>query len=682
MWRKFLRMLFSVLCCWLCIDIMKILKEIFTKRMHVKFSLLLSVRLAVLSLCVLLPAVRAQAQSEKQISYPVAIPIERAAVTSAPSAPALKAPAPIIRTVEAAPTPPVRVKVPSKKTVSTQTTTKSTKASAAKQPKIKSIANTKKTPATKTGNKAAVKTSPKTITKNTNTVTVKKPAPKKLANAAPALPAAKIPAAKTPALVRKGTEKLVLESPSNAINTQVTNPLPAHSQTPPSKNSVNHLVAPIVAGAALANAHVSAEEEQELARSLAEEGEFLAEPDVPAVAATTTPTAVAAPITPIAQTAVVSKTSLPMSNQREAFVTEFKHFVETKLVPRAPGLALAVIADGKVKVLQTYGVKKVGTSGLVNADTTFRLASVSKSFAATAAAMMVNDGLIRWDTKVTDVLPNVEFSNPRYGDQMTLEHILSQATGLPTQTNSNFIEEGLSFDEIVRRLRYVNFVCPPGKCYNYQNVTYSLISNIVLKKTGMTYEHYLEKELFKPLGMRTATVGFAGYNANRNYAVPHVPTRKGWAPTTVTEHYYRVNPAAGVNASITDMSRWLLAHMGQNPAVLPPGVLNAVHAKVTRNTPAQNHYGSREGVTNSHYGLGWRVFDYRGDKNFVHHGGGVKGFRSEVVFNPELKIGMVILTNGARLSGDVIFEFLDAYEDEKRGERKKEAAAPVKKKNK
>jgi beta-lactamase class C len=369
-----------------------------------------------------------------------------------------------------------------------------------------------------------------------------------------------------------------------------------------------------------------------------------------------------------------------MSNQREAFVTAFKHFVETTIVPKAPGLALAVVADGKVKVLQTYGVKSARNKSPINVDTTFRLASVSKSFAATAAAILVNDGLIRWDTKLTSLLPNVEFSNPRYGDQLTVQHILSQATGLPTQTNSNFIEEGLSFNEVVHRLRYVNFVCPPGKCYNYQNVTYSLIGNIVQQKTGMSYEQYLQTQLFQPLGMRTASVGFSGYSGSGNYAQPHLPTRKGWVPTQVTEHYYRVNPAAGVNASISDMARWLLAQMGQNPRVLSPAILDAVHAKVTRNTPAQNHYGSREGVTDSHYGLGWRVFDYRGDKNFIHHGGGVKGFRSEVVFNPELKLGMVILTNGPRLSGSVIFEFLDAYEDEKRGERRPQAVAPVKKK--
>ena len=146
-----------------------------------------------------------------------------------------------------------------------------------------------------------------------------------------------------------------------------------------------------------------------------------------------------------------------------------------------------------------------------------------------------------------------------------------------------------------------------------------------------------------------------------------------------------LNPAAGVNASISDMSRWVLAHMGHNPEVLSPIVLKTVHAKVTRNTPAQNHYGNREGVTDSHYGLGWRVFDYRGDKNFVHHGGGVKGFRSEVVFNPDLQIGMVVLTNTERLGGDIIFKFLDAYEDDKRGEKRfnaeaAQAAQPAKKK--
>jgi beta-lactamase class C len=655
---------------------MKILKKSVTRRKNFKFLSLLNIRLVVLSLCVLLPALKVQAQ-EKQISYPVAVPIERTAATSVSSSAAVKAPTPIIRSVDEAATPPVRAKAPVKKSTSAQPAAKSSKTPAVKKTTTKSTSVTakKKAPATQKAKKPTAKSTPKKSTQNSKATLAKTPAPKKLSGTKPVASATKVPAQ-----VKNTNERLAPEPSSNkVVNTPATNLAPTQLQITPDKNSTGPLAVPIIAGAALASAAVSAEEEQELARSLADEGEYSAELDVPEtpMPKTATPAVVVA-----APASLAAKTSLPMSNQREAFVTEFKNFVETKIVPKTPGLALAIIADGKVKVLETYGFKKAGSNALINADTVFRLASVSKSFAATAAAIMVNDGLIRWDTKVTDVLPNVEFSNPRYGDQLTVQHILSQATGLPTQANSNFIEEGLSFDEVVRRLRYVNFVCPPGKCYNYQNVTYSLIGNIVLKKTGVTYEQYLENKVLRPLGMRTATVGYVDYTANNNYAVPHLPTRKGWVPTTVTEHYYRVNPAAGVNASITDMSRWLLAHMGQNPAVLSPSILNAVHAKITRNTPAQNHYGSREGVTNSHYGLGWRVFDYRGDKNFVHHGGGVKGFRSEMVFNPELKIGMVILTNGPRLAGSVIFDFLDAYEDEKRGEKKREAAAPVKKKKK
>ncbi len=671
---------------------MKILKESFTRKIQLKLSLLLSIRLVVLSLCVFLIALDVQAQTEKQISYPVSVPIERAAVSSAPSAPVVKAPAPVIRPLDEAATPPVRAKTPVKKTVKT---------SAEKKPVTKAVAKTTnkktsaaKTSTAKTAKKPTAKATSKPIAKNTKNASVKKPAAKKLATTKPPAAVAKISSAVD------NSEKSLTQSPNReAPNTHAINPPELTPQAAPvmkavnpiqavnvaqavnaaptsHKNSVSHLTVPLAAGAVLASAAVSAEDEQELARSLAEEGEYIAEPDVPETVAPKTPTPA---VVATAPASVAAKTALPMSNQREAFVTEFKHYVETKIVPKTPGLALAIIADGKVKVLETYGVRKAGSNSLINADTAFRLASVSKSFAATAAAMMVNDGLIRWDTKVTDVLPNVEFSNPRYGDQITVQHILSQSTGLPTHSGDNYIEEGSSFDEVVRRLRYVNFVCPPGKCYNYQNVSYSLISNIVLKKTGVTYEHYLENKVLRPLGMRTATVGYADYTANNNYAVPHLPTRKGWVPTTVTEHYYRVNPAAGVNASITDMSRWLLAHMGQNPAILSPALLNTVLAKITRYT---QHYGSREGVTNSHYGLGWRVFDYRGDKNFVHHGGGVKGFRSEMVFNPELKIGMIILTNGPRLAGSVIFDFLDAYEDEKRGERKKEAAAPVNKKKK
>jgi CubicO group peptidase (beta-lactamase class C family) len=365
------------------------------------------------------------------------------------------------------------------------------------------------------------------------------------------------------------------------------------------------------------------------------------------------------------ETELLQREPLSRENQYDDFVARFERYVEKKVAARVPGLALAIIADGKVKVLQTYGVKRVKGRDPITPDTVFRLASVSKTIGGAASAMLVRDGLVDWNSTVTSLLPDIAFKNSRYGDQLTLRNILSQSTGLPTHTNDNFIEDGLDFDEVVRRLRYINFVCPPGKCYSYQNVTYSLISNIIYKKTGKTYEQYVKEKLFDPLGMTTASFGMAGLKANNNYALPHVARRRGWHTENITENYYRINPAAGANASITDMSRWILAQIGRNPEVLPLDTLKTLHEKITRNTPAQSHYGAREGVTDTHYGLGWRVFNYRGDKNFVHHGGYVLGFRSEMVLNPELQIGMVVLSNSNKLSSDIIFKFLDAYEDDK-----------------
>ena len=342
---------------------------------------------------------------------------------------------------------------------------------------------------------------------------------------------------------------------------------------------------------------------------------------------------------------------------------EFEDYVAKKIAPFVPGVAVVIVSGGQIKSLNGYGVRRAGTRETVTPDTVFRLASLSKVFAATAASVLVSEGRINWETTVTAVLPDVTFSNARYSKQLTLRHILSQSSGLPRHTYSHYIDAGKSYADSVARLRYVNFVCPPGKCFAYQNVPYSLAGDMIKKKSGMSFEQYTEEKVFDPLGMRTASYGLASYNASPNRAAPHINDGKRWIPTAVVGNWYRVAPAAGVNASIVDMSRFLLAQMGKRQDVLPLAVLNPIQSRVTKNTPAQNYYGVRKAVDNTAYGMGLRVFDYGRYKNFIHHGGHVKGFRTEMVFNRDLQIGMVFLSNSeTRLARDVIFKFLDSYE--------------------
>jgi beta-lactamase class C len=365
---------------------------------------------------------------------------------------------------------------------------------------------------------------------------------------------------------------------------------------------------------------------------------------------------------PLITTAPVDAPRYP-AGHAEAFVAEFEDYVAKKVAPFVPGVAIVVVSGGQVKSLQGYGVRRAGTREKVTPDTVFRLASLSKSFAATAASALVNEGKISWDTTVTSLLPDVAFKNARYGKQLTFRNILSQASGLPRHTYTHFIDENMGYAEIVRRLRYVNFVCPPGKCYAYQNVSFSLAGEMIKKKSGISFEKYAAQKIFTPLGMRSASYGLASYNASPNRAAPHINNGSRWIPTAVTPNWYRVAPAAGVNASITDMSKFLLGQMGKRPEALPLTVLNPIQSRVTKNTPAQNYYGVRKAVGNTAYGMGWRVFDYGRYKNFIHHGGHVKGFRTEMVFNRDLQIGMVFLTNSeSRFAKDIIFKFLDMYE--------------------
>ena len=379
---------------------------------------------------------------------------------------------------------------------------------------------------------------------------------------------------------------------------------------------------------------------------------------------------------PVVTTAPIKAPRYPVGHP-EAFVPEFEDYIAKKVAPFVPGVAVVIVSGGQIKSLNGYGVRRAGTRETITPDTVFRLASLSKAVAATSASVLVNEGKISWDTTVTSVLPNITFSNARYGKQLTLRHALSQSSGLPRHTYSHFIDANKSYADSVARLRYVNFVCPPGKCFAYQNVMYSLSGDMIKNKAGMSFEQYTEEKIFDPLGMRSASYGLASYNASPNRAAPHVNNGKRWIPTAVTGNWYRVAPAAGVNASIVDMSRFLLAQMGKRQDVLPLSVLNPIQSRVTKNTPAQNYYGVRKAVGNTAYGMGWRVFDYGRNKNFIHHGGHVKGFRTEMVFNRDLQIGMVFLSNSeTRLARDVIFKFLDSYE---RAQTAARAAAKKKK---
>ena len=342
---------------------------------------------------------------------------------------------------------------------------------------------------------------------------------------------------------------------------------------------------------------------------------------------------------------------------------ELEEYFNATILPHIPGAALAVVANGQVELIKPYGVRKAGANDRITVDTVFRLASVSKSFASAAAGILVREKLLDWDTKVNSRLEKITFKNPTYGSEITVRNLLSHTTGLVQHAYTDLLEGNVPYNDIIGRLKDVDFICQPGKCYTYQNVIFSLSGDVIQSVSGKTYEEFVRDNLFRPLGMRTASFGLVSFKSTEDRATPHVWRKQKWQPVDVRENYYNVAPAAGINASITDMKQWLLAQMGKRPDVLPTRILDDLQAPAITTTPYQAHYKNRKELGGISYGLGWRIFDYGGNKHFVHHSGYVQGTLSTIVFNRDLQLGMVFLTNSEiPYAQDLVFKFLEIYQ--------------------
>jgi beta-lactamase class C len=312
---------------------------------------------------------------------------------------------------------------------------------------------------------------------------------------------------------------------------------------------------------------------------------------------------------------------------------------------RVPGLAMAVVKDGRIISARGYGITDVARPEPVNAHTVFRLASLSKAFAGTVTGLLVSEGALRWDSRVTDFMPELQFSQPGAAQQLTVAEVLSQRVGLPHNAYDRDIENGADYRSLVQRLAYAPMKCAPGQCYAYQNVAFSLIGDVVFATTGRFFSETVARRIFKPLGMDDASYGLEGIESSPSWARPHVRGRGGWASLTPKPTYYRVAPAAGVNASISDMAQWLVAQTGHRPDVLPDSLLATLHAPVI-DTPTELRGSSwrRERLSAAGYGIGWRVYDYAGHR-VVFHGGAVQGYRASIALVPERDLGVVILWN-------------------------------------
>lgn len=363
---------------------------------------------------------------------------------------------------------------------------------------------------------------------------------------------------------------------------------------------------------------------------------------------------------PVATPALISnyRDRVIFDKSEEDFLCEFENdlLILKNRLP-VPGAAVVIVKGGKIIYEKSFGYKDIGSKSPVTNSTVFRIGSVSKGFASGLAGILVNEGSLSWSAPVNCYLPNYRTSPEEYTDSLTIERILSHTTGYPYQAYSTLIEDNIPLDEMIAALQRLKLSRIPGEIHSYQNVAYSLIEKIIESRVSGSFQDLMAKKIFRPLGMQNASIDFNTIHNELNLALPHFSTSGGFYQSEISTAYYNASAAGGINASISDMGKWLQAIMGYRPAVLPPGVRKQLFTPRIRTAVKNSQLSWLERPRKGHYGLGWRIIEYPSD-TLVYHEGYVNGYKSAIGFSPHNDIGICILSNyGGSFTSSLLADF-------------------------
>lgn len=311
---------------------------------------------------------------------------------------------------------------------------------------------------------------------------------------------------------------------------------------------------------------------------------------------------------------------------------------------KAPGAAVLVIKNGRAVFQRGYGVTDLRSLKSIDEHTNFRLASCTKQFTAMAVMLLVHDGKLHYDDKLTDIFP--EF--PDYGKTISIRNLLNHTSGLLDYEDLMPRHEGVSEEkipqiqdeavlELLERQKTTRF--SPGTKWDYSNSGYVLLGLIVEKKSGEPFGQFLRDRIFVPLRMDQTLAYQKGKNEVSQRAFGHTPDGKGWRETDQSPTSATLGDG-GVYSSVSDLAKWdhalrdhtLLSEAEMQPALTPVQVPGVVEPD---STPAA-------------YGFGWFLNPYKGHKRMWHYGE-TMGFRTAIQRFVDDGLTIIVLCNRADL---------------------------------
>ena len=333
-----------------------------------------------------------------------------------------------------------------------------------------------------------------------------------------------------------------------------------------------------------------------------------------------------------------------------------------------PGMAVAVIKEGRVVLAKGYGLRSLHSKNKVDTHTLFAIASNSKAFTTASLAILVDRGALRWDDPVQKYIPEFQMYAPYVSEHFTIRDLVTHRSGLGLGAGDLMIfPNGSHFtvDELIHNLRYLKPVSGFRAKFAYDNLLYIVAGEVIHRVSGMSWEAFVQKNIFDKLGMNESVPGYTFLKDSSDMADAHVMVN-GKLQVVPRFSQQMADAAGGINSNIHDLTKWVLARL--NDGRYGDNLQNHLFSvKESREmfSPQTILPARKNGPYHSHfraYGLGWFMQDVKGYKE-IWHTGGLAGMVTEITLIPELKLGIIVLTNqevGAAFQS-VTDQILDGY---------------------
>jgi CubicO group peptidase (beta-lactamase class C family) len=338
-----------------------------------------------------------------------------------------------------------------------------------------------------------------------------------------------------------------------------------------------------------------------------------------------------------------------------------------------PGVSVSIVKDGKVLLTKGYGVKKMNQAERVDEHTLFSIASNSKAFTATALAILVEEGKIKWDDPVINYLPWFKMSDPYVTTHITVRDLLVHHSGLGAYSGDLLLFPPTTFSrkEIISKISQLPLVHDFRTTYAYDNVLYVTAGELIAEVSGMPWEDFIKTKIFDKAGMNESHSRFSDFKGQPNIATGH---NRYNGKVQVIDHFADQmigdagDPAGGITTNAVDMAKWLITQLDSGKApndqkifspsstkqlwkIITPIPVNQIKENLK---PAQSNF--------SGYALAFRIYNYK-EYKIIGHGGMLDGFVSQIALVPDLDLGISVFTNqestGAYYA--IIYHILDYY---------------------